>query len=142
MTTQTTNNTIFKQIRVFLGKSIIIGFFLAAMTVASFAQSQYAAFYNKSSNGQEGYIGVYGGTFRIDWSSPGLVTVVEQPCTVHSDSTFTCTATTYRNGQLDHRGEYKSFTSGVDFGMRYTQRWNVNHWESEYNDGWTFYYVK
>ena len=137
-----TNNTAIKQIKGFFGKSIIIGLFLMAMSVASFAQSQYAAFYNKSNNGHEGYIGVYEGTFRINWSSPGLVTIVAQPCTVHSDSTFTCTATTYRNGNLDHLGEYQSFTSGVDFGMRYTHRWNVNHWETEYNDGWTFYYAK
>mgnify|MGYP006332573551 CR=1 FL=1 len=134
--------TISSTLRSIFGKTLAIGFLLTALSAASFAQSQYAAFYNKSSNGHEGYIGVYGSEFRINWSSPGLVTVVAQPCTVHSDKTFTCTATTYRNGQLDHKGEYQSFTSGVDFGMRYTQKWVVNHWESEYNDGWSFYYAK
>ncbi len=142
MTTQTTNNSIFKQIKGFFGKAMVIGFFLTAMAMASFAQSQYAAVYNKSNNGHTGYIGVYGGTFRIDWSSPGLVTVVSQPCTVHSDKTFTCTTTTYSNGNPVWKGEYQNFTSGVDFGMRNTHKWIVNHWETEYNDGWTFYYVK
>ena len=134
-----TNNS---SLRGIFGKTLVIGFFLAALSVASFAQSQYAAFYNKSNNGHEGYIGVYGNTFRVNWSTPGLVTVVTPSCTKYSDGTFMCITYTYRNGQLEHQGEYQSFASGVDFAMRYTSRWNINHYEREYNDGWSFYYAK
>ena len=139
MTTQTTINSIFKQIKGFFGKAVVISFFLAAMSVASFAQSQYAAVYNKSNNGHTGYIGVYGGTLRVDWSSPGLVTVVSQPCTTHSDGTSTCMTITYSNGRPINKGEYQNFTSGVDFQMRNTHKWNVNQWETDYYDGWTPY---
>lgn len=136
------NNKLFGMIRTIFGKTLVTAVFLGILSVATFAQSQYAAFFNKSNNNQEGYIGVYGDTLRINWSSPGLITVIGQPCTEFSDKTWLCTAITYRNGQPEYKGEYQIYKSGVDFGMRHTHRWNVNHWETEYNDGWTFYYVK
>ena len=136
------NNKLFGMIRSLFGKTLMTAFFLGILSAASYAQSQYAAVYNKSNNGHTGYIGVYGATLRVNWSSPGLVTVVSVPCTLHSDGTSTCTTITYSNGNPVWKGEYKNFTSGVDFGMRNTHKWNVNHWETEYNDGWTFYYVK
>lgn len=125
-----------------LGRTLVISFAMAALSVASFAQSQYAAVYVKGSTTHVGHIGIYSTYLQADWSSPGLKTVVGQPCVTHSDGTHTCTTYSYRNGQLEYKGEYKDFIGGLDFGMRNTERWNVNHWEREYNDGWTFYYIK
>ena len=132
----------YKQIKSFFGKSLIIGLFLAAMTVVSFAQSQTVALINKSNNGLDGYLYVYPSQWQINWSSPGLVTVIGTPCTTHSDATWTCQTITYSNGQPMYRGEMQSFTNHVDFNLRNTHKWVVNHWESEYNDGWTFYYIR
>lgn len=136
-----TNNSI-KQIKGFFGRFLVIGLFLTAMSVVSFAQSQTVALYNKSNNGHEGYIYVYPTYWQINWSSPGLATVISQPCTVHSDSTWTCQTITYSYGRPIYKGEMQSFTSKVDFNMRNTHKWVVNHWETEYNDGWSFYYIK
>lgn len=136
------NNTFNTIIRNLFGKSFLVVFLFAIFSVASFAQSQTVALYNKSNNGHEGYIYVYASTWQINWSSPGLVTYVGTPCTTHSDSTWTCTTVTYSNGQPMYRGEIQSFTSHIDFNLRNTHKWVVNHWETEYNDGWTFYYIK
>lgn len=137
-----TNNTAIKQIKGFFGKSLIIGLFLTALSVVSFAQLQTVSLINKGNNGHEGYIYVYSGYWQIGWSSPGLVTNVVAPCTTHSDSTWTCTTHTYSNGRLLYKGEIQSFTSKADFQIRNTHKWVVNHWESEYNDGWTPYYIR
>ena len=132
-----TNSTL----RSIFGRTLVIGFALAALSVASFGQSQYAALYDKSNNGHVGYAGVYGATVQVHWSTPGLITVISAPCTRESGGSSLCLATTYRNGKLEHQGEWKYFSS-TEFGMRNTARWNVNGWEREYNDGWTFYQVR
>jgi hypothetical protein len=134
-----TNNS---SLRGIFGKSLIIGFALAILSVASFAQSNYAALYNKSNNALEGYIAQYGNQYKITWASSTLVTIVTPSCIRNSDTTSVCITYTYRNGVLEHQGEYQNFTSGVDIAMRYTSRYNINHYEREYNDGWTAYYIR
>ena len=136
------NNIYNAIIRNLFGKLLAMTFLTAIMATASFAQSQTAAVYHKTTNGHSGYFYVYPTEYQIQLNTSGLVTVVRQPCVTASDSSFTCGATTYNNGRQVYYGEFKMFPNHLDFGMRYTHRWNVNQWETEYSDGWTFYYVK